>query len=75
MEGLIMRYIVDFYDAFDGWIRRGIEPEEEVQFDDLEKALQYRNKKNAELPDGNKKMGEHYGIIDTMLNREIQCVM
>lgn len=70
-----MRYYVDFYDAFDGWIRNGLESEKEVQFDDIEKARQYRDKKNAELSEANKKMGEHYGIIDTKTHREVQCTM
>ena len=67
-----MRYIVDFYDMCDGWIRAGIEPEKEVCFDDLQEARRYRDKKNEELPDSNKRAGEHYGIIDTKINREVE---
>lgn len=67
------RYIVDFYDGFDGWIRAGMEPEPEVCFDDLEKAREYRDAKEAVLDQGNKDFGEHYGIIDTKINQEVEC--
>lgn len=68
-----MRYFVDFYDAFDGWIRRGVEPEQEVCFDNLDEAIQYRDERNSELDIENIRMDEHYGVIDNTTKCEIQC--
>jgi len=68
-----MRYVVDFYDGFDGWIYSGGLAPEENKFDDLEEARKFRDKKNAELDQSNKDFGEHYGIIDTKYNQEVEC--
>lgn len=62
------RYLVDFYDMFDGWC--GIK---EYQFDLLKDAEEFATKKMESLGEDNKRCGEHYGVIDTTLNREIYC--
>ena len=67
-----MRYIVDFYDGFDDWIYRGDAPKDKM-FDDIDEARKCRDKKNAELNEANKRFGEHWGVIDTQINHEIEC--
>jgi hypothetical protein len=66
------RYRVDFYDMFDGWISNQIE-EDENDFNTIEEAMLVRDKKNDELPESNKKCGEHFGVIDLMDKKEICC--
>lgn len=66
------RYRVDFYDMFDGWIYNYVKYTEN-DYDTLEEAINFRDKKNNELPDSNKKSGEHYGVIDLMTREEIFC--
>lgn len=68
------RYRVDFYDMFDGWIYRYNENSEN-DFDSIEEANAVRDKKNSELPESNKKSGEHYGVIDLLTKEEIGCPM
>ena len=68
------RYYVDFYDAFDGWGGMfGWDPDR--LFDDLEEAKKCCIKLQSKLAEGNKKMGEHYGVIDGKTKFEIFCTM
>jgi hypothetical protein len=65
------RYIVDFYDSFDGWCNMA-----EFYgwtFDSLDDAKKLCDDKMKVLDPSNKKMGEHYGVIDTRINREVYC--
>lgn len=65
------RYLVDFYDMIDGWCymaeRNGWEydtfDEAKIKCDDL----------MSELDESNKRAGEHYGVIDTVMRREVYC--
>ena len=66
-----MRYRVDFYDMFDGWI--GGTLDDPYEFDDLSQAIALRDKRNAELDEGNKRIGEHYGVIDLEIRKEVNC--
>lgn len=68
------RYRVDFYDMFDGWIYKDM-PNSEIEFDSLKDAISMRDIKNSELPESNKKSGEHYGVIDLLTKEEIYCPM
>ncbi len=68
-----MRYRVDFYDMFDGWIGGILDNPHE--FDDLDQAIALRDKKDAELDDANKRAGEHYGVIDLDNKVEVDCPM
>lgn len=71
-EKTTKRYFVDFYDMIDGWCERGF-PSHSNQFDDLEEAKKFADKKQSKLPQGNKDCGEHYGVIDSESGREIHC--
>lgn len=62
------RYIVDFYDSFDGWCRWP-----KLETDVLEEAKEFAIKMTSSLDKNNRKMGEHYGVIDTHTDREIYC--
>lgn len=66
------KYRVDFYDMFDGWIMKDI-GETEDDFENLEDAKALRDKNNEQLPDSNKKCGEHYGVINLEMKGEIDC--
>jgi hypothetical protein len=68
-----MRYWVDFYDMFDGWIRYP-EIDPSYQFDDLEAAKAKARAKQAKLDKNNIDAGEHWGVIDTTTGREIFCL-
>lgn len=68
------RYRIDFYDMFDGWIYNDME-ETENDFKILEDAIAIRDKKNGELPESNKRCGEHFGVIDLVTKEEICCPM
>jgi hypothetical protein len=62
------RYKVDFWDSFDlSW--SGLGP----TFDDLAEAMARCDQMQAELEQGNKDCGEHYGVIDLVAGREIYC--
>lgn len=65
------KYRVDFRDMIDGWIGGTVDNPNE--FDDLDQAKALRDKRNDELAVGNKKAGEHFGVIDLENNREIDC--
>lgn len=65
------RYYVDFYDMFDGWGGFGFFVDR--LFDDLPDAIILCDRLNGELKEGNKKAGEHYGVIDNLINREVYC--
>lgn len=67
------RYYVDFYDMIDGWGGFGFFPER--LFDDLDLAVKLCDKLNSELDKSNKECGEHFGVIDGTINREIYCGM
>jgi len=67
------RYYVDFYDMIDGWCDFGFFTER--LFDELPEAIKLCNKLNSELDESNKKCGEHYGIIDKVLGKEVHCGM
>jgi len=66
-----MRYRVDFYDMFDGWIGGTLDNPNE--FDDLSQAIALRDKRNAELDEANKRADEHYGVIDLETKHEVDC--
>jgi len=67
------RYYVDFYDMIDGWGDFGFFTER--LFDELPKAIKLCDKLNSELDKSNKECGEHYGVIDKVLGREVYCGM
>ena len=62
------RYHVDFYDAFDGWCHGVF-----FESDNLEEAKKFADKKMHNLEQSNKNCGEHYGVIDRTIGREIYC--
>lgn len=66
-----MRYRVDSYDMFDGWIGGTLDDPNE--FDDLGQAVALRDKRNGELDEANKLAGEHYGVIDLERGTEVDC--
>ena len=61
---------VDFYDAFDGWIAKDISTPER-EFASKEQAIKLCKKLQEENPPNS--MGEHYGVIDLTMDREIFC--
>ena len=67
------KYRVDFWDSFDHWIASGLpvgfDPENE--FEDLEKAIELCKEKQIDNPPND--MGEHYGVIDLVSQREVFC--
>jgi hypothetical protein len=71
---------VDFFDVFDacregmgaGWGSWGFWPER--LFDSLDEARACRDQLNAELDEGNKSAGEHWGVIDRTVCSEVECV-
>ena len=65
------RYIVDFYDMIDGWMHGS--DFYGWKFDTLEEAKKFCDEKMSKLDESNKKCGEHYGVIDTMTNKEVYC--
>lgn len=66
------RYYVDFYDVFDGWGGVfGFYPDR--LFDDLDKAQAKADELQETLNSGNVEMGEHYGVIDGTIGKEIYC--
>lgn len=67
------RFYVDFYDMIDGWGIFGFFPDK--LFDNLDDAIELCNNLNDELPESNKRCGEHFGVIDKNTNREIFCGM
>lgn len=68
-----MRYYVDIYDMFDGWGGGCWGFFEDRLFDDLDEAKKKCDELQAELAEGNKECGEHYGVIDSEKNREVYC--
>ena len=70
-ENKTKRYYVDFYDMIDGWGTFGFFTER--LSDNINDAIKLCDKLNSELPEGNKNCGEHYGVIDSTVNREIYC--
>jgi hypothetical protein len=67
----IIRYGIDFYDMFDGWI--GMIDQPNNQFESFEVAIIARDRLNDELDDKNKKVGEHYGVFKIGGHVEIDC--
>lgn len=67
------RFYVDFYDMIDGWGEFGFSTER--LFDELPEAVTLCDKLNSELDESNKKCGEHYGVIDNVVGREVYCGM
>ncbi len=67
------RFYVDFYDMIDRWGGFGFFAER--LFDELPEAIKLCDKLNSELDESNKKCGEHYGVIDNFVGREIYCGM
>lgn len=65
------RYYVDFYDMFDGWGTFGFFTDR--LFDELPDAIKLCDKLNEELDKNNKNCGEHYGVVDSKVNREVYC--
>lgn len=70
-ENKTKRYYVDFYDMIDGWGIFGFF--DYRLFDDLPEAIKLCDELNSKLPEGNKKCGEHYGVMDSTVQREIYC--
>lgn len=64
------RYVVDFYDMFDGWTRAW-EFYKDFHFDKKEEAVARANDMMNTLDDSNKCAGEHYGVIDLVVGREV----
>jgi hypothetical protein len=67
---MVKRYFIDFYDMMDGW---GGTPGWYGDFDTLEEAKKECDEKMKTLDNSNKRAGEHYGVIDSVLNREVYC--
>lgn len=67
------RYYVGFYDMFDGWGAFGWNPD--LLYDDLEEAKVKALELQDVLPEGNKDCGEHYGVLDSNVGREVYCTM
>jgi hypothetical protein len=65
------RYLVDFYDMFDGWSHSAEFWGRE--YDDFEEAKIECNNLMNDLDEANKRAGEHYGVIDTTRNLEVYC--
>lgn len=63
------KFRVDFLDMIDGWGRTGWYGE----FDTLEDAVKKAKKYQSELEEGNKRAGEHYGVIDMDRGFEVWC--
>lgn len=70
-KGQEKRYYVDFYDMFDGWGGFGFFKDR--LFEDLDSAIKLCDKLNSELAKGNKSCGEHYGVMDSKVSREVYC--
>lgn len=70
-ENKIKRYYVDFYDMIDGWGDFGFFTDR--LFDNLPDAIKLCDELNSKLPEGNKRCGEHHGVIDSTTQREIYC--
>lgn len=66
------RYRVDFYDMFDGWISNYLK-EANSDFETFDEAKIICDNKNSELPESNKKCGEHFSVIDLKIRQEIYC--
>ena len=61
-------YRVDFWDSFDhSWNGQ------ENDFDELSEAIAACDQMQARLPQSNKDCGEHYGVIDLRIGREVYC--
>lgn len=70
-DKMTKRYLVDFYDMFDGWCHSAEFWHRD--FDSFEEAKIVCDKLMEELDESNKRCGEHYGVIDSTVNREIYC--
>lgn len=70
-ETIEKRYYVDFYDMIDGWGEFGFFTDR--LFDDLQEAKDICDKLNSKLDISNKSCGEHYGVIDSRLGKEVYC--
>jgi hypothetical protein len=68
---MMKRYIVDFYDMFDGWCN--MSEFYGWTYDTLDDAKIKADELMKDLDESNKRAGEHYGVIDTTINREIYC--
>jgi hypothetical protein len=85
MEESSPRYYVDYYDSFEAWGDRGGPDDQggwgewgrwpERLFDSLDEARACRDRFNASLPEGNRSLGEHWGIHDRTMGHEIECVV
>ena len=61
-------YRVDFWDSFErSW--SGLDRD----FDDLGEAIAECNRMQKALPRSSKDCGEHYGVIDLRISREVYC--
>jgi hypothetical protein len=67
------RYFVDFYDMFDGW--SSLPGWYGEGFDDLNEAKKFADEKMKTLDASNKRAGEHYGVIDRTIMREVYCTL
>jgi hypothetical protein len=62
------RYVVDFYDMFDGWCHMS-----DRESDSLNEAKQICDNLMERLDEQNKRAGEHYGVIDMKTGVEVYC--
>ncbi len=61
-------YKVDLWDSFErSWTGQG------PVFEDLSEAITECNQRQAGLCQSNKDCGEHYGVIDLRIGREVYC--
>lgn len=67
------KYYVDFYDMVDGWGTFGFFTDR--LFDEIPDAIKLCDSLNSELDKQNKECGEHYGVMNKDLGREIYCGM
>jgi hypothetical protein len=70
-KGQEKRYYVDFYDMFDGWGTFGFFTDR--LFEELDSAIKLCDELNDKLDKGNKSCGEHYGVMDSKVSREVYC--
>lgn len=65
------RYYVDFYGMFDGWGEFGFFTNK--LFDELPDVIKLCDILNGKLDKENMMCGEHYGVIDSKISREVYC--
>jgi hypothetical protein len=69
----IKKYYIDFYDMIDGWIY-GSTSNPELTYDDIEEAKKKCIELHSGLSTSNIRAGEHYGVKDSLTNKEVYCL-